>query len=85
MVNDYRWFKSKYKHVKGYKRPASDAVKWMYQIFHLVNGKERRGVKRCIKTASCKAAYETEREAAKAADMALIRLGREPVNILKRK
>ena len=68
--------KSKYKYVydtSTFRRNGkiSPAVKWQMKIYH--DGTIIRKF------------FETERDAALAVDMALIRIGRDPVNILKHK
>ncbi len=55
---------------------------YMYVVKELKDGKERF---RLHKTGVAAKRYKTEREAAIAADMQLLKQGKEPVNILKRK
>lgn len=55
---------------------------YMYVVKELKDGKERF---RLHMTGVAAKRYKTEREAALAADMQLLKQGKEPVNILKRK
>ncbi len=55
---------------------------YMYVVKELKDGKERF---RLHMTGVSAKRYKTEREAALAADMQLLKQGKEPVNILKRK
>jgi len=75
----YRWneykrtdYKSKYKYVYEYKHKGNGGILYMCRI-------ERVGVP------NSKRLFETEREAAVAADKMLIKEGLEPVNVFKRK
>jgi len=55
---------------------------YMYVVKEFRDGKEKF---RLHMPGICSKRYDTEREAAIAADMQLLKQGREPVNILKRK
>jgi hypothetical protein len=57
-------------------------TQYMYVQRELKDGKERF---RLHMPGVCAKRYDTEREAAIAADMQLLKQGKEPVNILKRK
>lgn len=71
-MRDYKYLsKSKYKYVKSWLRKKRDEVVFMAQI--TVNGKSKSKE------------FEKERDAALCVDKWFLEMGKEPVNILKRK
>lgn len=64
------WYKSKYKYVSGLSIGQDKPIRWAFQFIHPING-------RTTKT------FETERQAAIAADRYLLENGFKAVNILK--
>jgi uncharacterized protein YegP (UPF0339 family) len=72
--------------MKHWKR-VNGGTKYKYVVKYIDCYGEERFVTRYNNgnTWSTRKIYDTEREAAKAVDMILIAMGKEPINILKRK